>query len=350
MAQPARLASTHGALRLPGATIESYSVELRGDGDELLGDRASQTAFRALLDKWRKRFRRSGQDWLGNMPTHKLRKTQIDALLQQEDGKAARIVREATEEFAQRLASVIDEFLRIESWHGVQRIIVGGGFVRSHVGKLALRHAGALLKPTGVQLRRLHHEPDDGGLVGAVHLLPARVFAGGGAMLAIDIGGTNVRCGVVAPRLDVAPGFTRARVLWREKWRHADDVSRRRELIYGIVDTLQGLIDRAERRGVLLVPHVGVACPGHVLPNGCIERGAQNLPGDWERSDFNFPKHLADKLPRINGRQAKVVMHNDAVVQGLSELPHTQDVKRWAVLTIGTGLGNASYTNRRRRR
>jgi hypothetical protein len=40
-----------------------------------------------------------------------------------------------------------------------------------------------------------------------------------------------------------------------------------------------------------------------------------------------------------------VLMHNDAVVQGLSELPFMRDVKRWAVLTIGTGLGNASYSN-----
>jgi hypothetical protein len=41
-----------------------------------------------------------------------------------------------------------------------------------------------------------------------------------------------------------------------------------------------------------------------------------------------------------------VVMHNDAVVQGLSELPNMQDYKRWGVLTIGTGLGNARFTRR----
>jgi hypothetical protein len=39
-------------------------------------------------------------------------------------------------------------------------------------------------------------------------------------------------------------------------------------------------------------------------------------------------------------------MHNDAVVQGLSELPFMQDVRHWGVLTIGTGLGNAHFTNR----
>ena len=35
-------------------------------------------------------------------------------------------------------------------------------------------------------------------------------------------------------------------------------------------------------------------------------------------------------------------MHNDGVVQGLSEVPFMQDVKRWGVLTIGTGPGQRS--------
>jgi hypothetical protein len=43
-----------------------------------------------------------------------------------------------------------------------------------------------------------------------------------------------------------------------------------------------------------------------------------------------------------------VLMHNDAVVQGLSEVPFMQDVKHWGILTIGTGLGNARFTNRSR--
>jgi hypothetical protein len=43
-----------------------------------------------------------------------------------------------------------------------------------------------------------------------------------------------------------------------------------------------------------------------------------------------------------------VVMHNDAVVQGLSELPNVE-AGRWGVLTIGTGLGNAHFSMRRRK-
>ena len=41
-------------------------------------------------------------------------------------------------------------------------------------------------------------------------------------------------------------------------------------------------------------------------------------------------------------------MHNDAVVQGLSALPFMQDIRHWGVLTIGTGLGNARFTNRKK--
>jgi hypothetical protein len=40
------------------------------------------------------------------------------------------------------------------------------------------------------------------------------------------------------------------------------------------------------------------------------------------------------------------VLHNDAVVQGLSEIPFMQDVAHWGILTIGTGLGNARFSNR----
>jgi hypothetical protein len=40
-------------------------------------------------------------------------------------------------------------------------------------------------------------------------------------------------------------------------------------------------------------------------------------------------------------------MHNDGVVQGLSEIPFMQDVERWGLLTIGTGLGNARFSNRK---
>jgi hypothetical protein len=51
-------------------------------------------------------------------------------------------------------------------------------------------------------------------------------------------------------------------------------------------------------------------------------------------------------IPRIGDHDTMVVMHNDAVVQGLSEIPNMSDMEHWGVLTIGTGLGNASFSNR----
>mgnify|MGYP002652039218 CR=1 FL=1 len=83
-----------------------------------------------------------------------------------------------------------------------------------------------------------------------------------------------------------------------------------------------------------------------ILADGAIERGGQNLPGNWEGRDFNLAERVTAAIPRIGEHPTMVVMHNDAVVQGLSEAPFMTDVKRWGVLTIGTGLGNARFTNR----
>jgi len=61
---------------------------------------------------------------------------------------------------------------------------------------------------------------------------------------------------------------------------------------------------------------------------------------------FNLPQLLKEAIPRIGDHETLIVMHNDAVVQGLSEVPFMRDIEHWGVLTIGTGLGNACFTNR----
>jgi hypothetical protein len=63
-------------------------------------------------------------------------------------------------------------------------------------------------------------------------------------------------------------------------------------------------------------------------------------------SKFNLPALLG--IPEIGDHDTAVLMHNDGVAQGLSEVPFTQDFERWGVLTIGTGLGNARFTNRKK--
>jgi hypothetical protein len=99
-----------------------------------------------------------------------------------------------------------------------------------------------------------------------------------------------------------------------------------------------------------LAPFIGIACPGVINEDGSIEKGAQNLPGNWESSKFNLPASLVEAIPQIGDHDTAVLMHNDGVTQGLCEVPFMQDVDHWGVLTIGTGLGNARFTNRRKDR
>ena len=103
------------------------------------------------------------------------------------------------------------------------------------------------------------------------------------------------------------------------------------------------LIERAELAKMKLAPFLGIACPGLIDDDGKIVSGGQNLPGNWESDDFHLPSSL--KLPKIGNHEPVLVMHNDAVVQGLSAVPAMKAVKHWGVLTIGTGLGNARFTN-----
>jgi predicted NBD/HSP70 family sugar kinase len=115
-----------------------------------------------------------------------------------------------------------------------------------------------------------------------------------------------------------------------------------------LVKMLKDLIASTEVEGLKLAPFIGIACPGVINEDGSIEKGAQNLPGNWESSKFNLPASLIEAIPQIGDHDTAVLMHNDGVAQGLSEVPFMQDVERWGVLTIGTGLGNARFTNRKK--
>jgi hypothetical protein len=141
--------------------------------------------------------------------------------------------------------------------------------------------------------------------------------------------------------------LTKAAVWKVEKWRHADEEKLKREdAVDELVSMLKDLMKRATKEGYKLAPFIGIACPGKIEQDGSIAKGAQNLPGNWESSRFNLPARIFEAIPEIDEHDTTVLMHNDAVVQGLSEIPYMQDVKRWGALTIGTGLGNARYTNR----
>jgi hypothetical protein len=338
----------HGDMRLASVVIEGYSLELR-DGDGFVGDVASRTAFRHMLDAWRKLFTTmAGKDPMGKKTTRELSKGELDAMLEK-DGIAAQAIAAASEDYALQLAHVVQRFLKHKTWKGVERIIIGGGFHQSEVGGMAIARAGKILKAekVPVELRTLHHHADEGGLIGWVHLAPPALLQSYDAILAVDIGGTNVRCGIVQTHLHKAPDMSLAEVVRREKWAHADDEPKRDELVEGIATILEDLIAYAEKKEIRLAPYIGVACPGLIVEDGSLAGGTQNLPSNWESTRFHLPRDLCERLPHIGDGRTQVCLHNDAVVQGLSEMPFTNDVDRWAILTVGTGLGNASFTNRR---
>jgi predicted NBD/HSP70 family sugar kinase len=106
---------------------------------------------------------------------------------------------------------------------------------------------------------------------------------------------------------------------------------------------LRGTLKSAEEKKLKVAPLIGVGVPGTVMEDGGLEGGVLNLPGDWKSPAFNLPSRLRQMIPEVGGEPTQVIMHNDAVVQGLSEVPFQTDVERWGVLTIGTGLGNAVY-------
>jgi len=338
----------HGALRLPAVDIDSYNLELKDDAG-FIGDRVSKKAFYALIDKWRKPLRKSGADPFGKRESEKLGKKQLDTLLAESDPLGAGFVHSVVEEFAQGLASVVRHFLKDKSWQDTECIFVGGGMSSRQMGALAIGRAELLLKAAdiAVPLTPIHHDPDDAGLIGALHLAPPWVFEGQDAILAVDIGGTNIRTGVVKLNAKKASDFSRAAAVWKRSiWRHRTDRPKRDEAVDQLANMLKGLIAAAGKANLKLAPFIGVGCPGKIASDGSIDRGAQNLPGNWESSRFNLPQRLSEAIPQIGEHETQVLMHNDAVVQGLSQVPFAGEFHHWAALTMGTGLGNVRFTSR----
>jgi hypothetical protein len=337
----------HGAARLPSVDIDSYNLELKDD-DGFIGDRASKGAFQAMLDTWRKPLKKAGDDPFGNKSSEDISKKELDKILVGDDLEAAAVVHSAVEGFAQELAGVVSRFLKLKSWTNTERIIVGGGFRQSRLGELAIARADIILKAAGAKtsLIPIRFHPDEAGLIGCGHLAPSWILEAHDGILAIDIGGSNIRCGVVEMRLKKASDLSKACVWKSDLWRHAEQDVSRDSLLKRLLNMLGKLIDEAQSSSIKLAPFIGVACPGVINEDGTIEKGAQNLPGNWESSRFNLPQAIVESIPEIGGHDTAVLVHNDAVVQGLSEVPFMTDCRRWGILTVGTGLGNARFTNR----
>jgi hypothetical protein len=338
----------HGASRLPAVDVDNYNLELKDD-EGFLGDRASRQAFHTILENWRKPLRKLGADPFGDTPSDELSRPKLDLVLKEGDPEAAAVIQGAIEDYAQELVVVTRRFLKAKAWAGTERIAMGGGFRESRIGELAIARANLILKADGIKVDMvpIHNDPDQAALIGSLFLAPAWIFKGHDSILAADIGGTNIRAGVVLPNAGKASDLSKASVWKSEKWRHADEEKVNREkAVEELISMLKELMRRARKEGHDLAPFIGLAVPGKIEEDGSITKGAQNLPGNWESSKFNLAARLAEAIPSIGDHDVAILMHNDAVVQGLSEVPFMRDVKHWGVLTIGTGLGNARFTNR----
>ena len=195
------------------------------DDEGFIGDRASKGAFRDILENWRKPLRKAGEDPFGDEPSEEISKKKLDGAAGRRRPRGGRRGAGAIEDFAQELALVIRRFLKLKSWRDTERIVIGGGFRASRVGELAIGRAAVILKADGIDidLVPIRNHPDEAGLIGAAHLAPRWMFKGHDAILAVDIGGTNIRAGVVLLNRKKAPDLSKAAVWKFELWRHGDE-------------------------------------------------------------------------------------------------------------------------------
>ena len=208
----------------------------------------------------------------------------------------------AIEDFSQELALVIRRYLKTKGWKDTERIVVGGGFRASRVGELVIGRTAVILKAdkVDIDLVPIRNDPDEAGLIGAAHLAPKWMFKAHDAILAVDIGGTNIRAGVVELNLKKAADLSKAvglevRAVAARRREEGQARGRGRR---SWSTCSKDLIDKAKKEGLQLAPFIGIGCPGIINKDGSIERGAQNLPGNWESSSFHLPARSTRRFPR----------------------------------------------------
>src|SRR6476620_5647451 len=244
---------SHGASVLPSVQVESYNVEVEDD-DGFIGDKASKGAFWEIFDKWREPLRKISEDPFGDVPTEKITKKELETVLAEGEPEAAALVQSAVEEFAQQLAKVIRRFRKLKAWSEVECVAMGGGFRGSRIGELAISRCALLLKADEipVDVEMIANEPHDAGLIGAAHLLPPWVLDGYDGILAVDIGGTNIRTGVVELQLEKARDLSKARVAHSEIWRHGQEDIGSVAAVEMLTEMLAERIRRAEKANMKL--------------------------------------------------------------------------------------------------
>src|SRR4051794_2192232 len=250
---------SNGARVLPSVQVDSYNLELK-DEDGFVGDKARKGAFWEILDDIRKTLKDVDSDPLGDVPTGKIDKEKLATFLATGSPEQAGVVQTAIDEFAHQLAFVIRKFVRLKEWRDTECIVIGGGFSGSLIGRLAVGLSAVLLKSDGVviDLQLIKSHPDDAGLLGAAHLLPAWMLEGYDAMIGVDIGGTNIRTGIVELRLERPPELAASGAAKREVGRPAAEQTDRTTAVSRLAAMIKKLIEWAEKNKLRLAPVIGI--------------------------------------------------------------------------------------------
>src|SRR5206468_3251202 len=141
--------------------------------------------------------------------------------------------------------------------------VIGGGLISSHIGELAMGRAAVLLSEKApLQFCSIGNHPDEAGLLGVIQLAPSWMLEGHEAVLAADIGGTNIRVGLVKFKLK-RKEITKSEVVKLSRWRYADEEPTRDQAVNRLAHMLKELLG-TESEKLKLAPFVGVACPGFI--------------------------------------------------------------------------------------
>jgi len=340
----------HGGRDLPRVYVDGYGDDVRTK-DGYFGELASNGAFKKLVKELRDALSEAGGDPIENEPADITRK-RIDKLLAEGDSAAVGVVLSVVEKFAQNIAQVVKALFKLKNWSQVERIAVGGGFRQSRVGEMVIGRAAILVREQfeNVEVTPIRCHPDEAGIIGAAQLFSPKALKGREHIIGLDIGGSNFRCGLVALNQDKDKDLKQAGIVGHQLWRHADENKSLDECMERLGSMLRESVKEGEKRKLKIAPMIGLGVPGTVLEDGRLEGGVLNLPGDWKSPDFHLPARIRTMIPEIEGEPTQVIMHNDAVVQGLSEAPFMRGVAHWGVLTIGTGLGNALFSAKESKR
>ncbi len=96
----------------------------------------------------------------------------------------------------------------------------------------------------------------------AVHLVPTWILAGHDSILAVDIGGGNIRAGIVELRSKKKADLSDASVPHFELWRHREDEPKRDDAVERLTDMLKDSSSSAPTRRVTSLPSlIGIGCP-----------------------------------------------------------------------------------------